>query len=139
MTRIRPEVLDEEILPQMQGRRVLTVDDSSTACNQVRETSPSLASRSLECQDGFAGPAAQGWCDAGKKVTDEIMLMINGRRDAGDGWLSPDSRGAQRSAHVRSSHHPGIPPRAATSTRPWSRRWVRSLHLQIPALTCWWT
>ena len=36
--RISAEVLDEEILPQMQGRRVLIVDDSSTARNQVRET-----------------------------------------------------------------------------------------------------
>ena len=75
--RISSEVLDEEILPQMQGRRVLIVDDSSTARNQVRETLAQLGLEVIECQDGLqALKLLKGWCDAGKKVTDEIMLMI---------------------------------------------------------------
>jgi len=56
---------------------VLIVDDSSTARNQVRETLAQLGLEVIECQDGLqALKLLKGWCDAGKKVTDEIMLMI---------------------------------------------------------------
>jgi len=56
--RISEEVLDLAILPQMNGRKVLIVEV-------------------IECQDGLeALNLLKGWCDAGKKVTDEILLMI---------------------------------------------------------------
>ena len=56
---------------------MLIVDDSSTARNQVRETLAQLGLEVIECQDGLqALKLLKGWCDAGKKVTDEIMLMI---------------------------------------------------------------
>ncbi|MGY2436943.1 response regulator, partial [Escherichia coli] len=75
--RISEEVLDLAILPQMNGRKVLIVDDSSTARNLVRETLAQLGLEVIECQDGLeALNLLKGWCDAGKKVTDEILLMI---------------------------------------------------------------
>jgi CheY-like chemotaxis protein len=75
--RISEEVLDREILPEMHGRKVLIVDDSSTARNLVRETLGQLGLEVIECQDGLqALTLLKGWCDAGKKVTDEILLMI---------------------------------------------------------------
>ena len=75
--RISEEVLDREILPEMHGRKVLIVDDSSTARNLVRETLGQLGLEVIECQDGLqALNLLKGWCDAGKKVTDEILLMI---------------------------------------------------------------
>ena len=71
--RISEEVLDREILPEMHGRKVLIVDDSSTARNLVRETLGQLGLEVIECQDGLqALTLLKGWCDAGKKVTDEI-------------------------------------------------------------------
>lgn len=75
--RISEEVLDRDILPEMHGRKVLIVDDSSTARNLVRETLMQLGLEIIECQDGLqALNLLKGWCDAGKKVTDEILLMI---------------------------------------------------------------
>ena len=74
---ISEEVLDRDILPEMHGRKVLIVDDSSTARNQVRETLGQLGLEVIECQDGLqALTLLKGWCDAGKKVTNEILLMI---------------------------------------------------------------
>ncbi|KUE78447.1 chemotaxis protein CheV [Aeromonas schubertii] len=74
---ISEEVLDREILPEMNGRKVLIVDDSSTARAQVRDTLSQLGLQVIECQDGRqALDLLKGWCDGGKKVTDEILLMI---------------------------------------------------------------
>ncbi|PJG59196.1 chemotaxis protein CheV [Aeromonas cavernicola] len=75
--RISDGVLDSGILPEMHGRKVLIVDDSSTARRLVRETLLQLGLEVLECQDGLqALSLLKGWCDEGKKVTDEILLMI---------------------------------------------------------------
>ncbi|SIQ54711.1 response regulator receiver modulated CheW protein [Aeromonas sp. RU39B] len=74
---ISEEVLDKELLPQMTGRKVLIVDDSSTARAQVRDTLAQLGLQVIECHDGRqALDLLKGWCDAGKKVNDEILLMI---------------------------------------------------------------
>ncbi|RQW64229.1 chemotaxis protein CheV [Vibrio viridaestus] len=74
---ISEEVLDNELVPEMNGRRVLIVDDSSTARNQVRDTLSQLGLEIIECRDGKeALDLLKGWCDAGKTVTDEILLMI---------------------------------------------------------------
>ncbi|MCS3457717.1 chemotaxis protein CheV [Aeromonas rivuli] len=75
--RISDAVLDRELLPQMQGRKVLIVDDSSTARNLIRDTLAQLGLEVIECQDGLqALRLLKSWCDAGKRVTDEILLMI---------------------------------------------------------------
>ncbi|NOI66357.1 chemotaxis protein CheV [Vibrio sp. 99-8-1] len=70
-------VLDEELSQQMIGRNVLIVDDSSTARGQVRGTLEQLGINIIECSDGLeALNLLKGWCDEGKTVTDEIMMMI---------------------------------------------------------------
>ena len=66
--RISSEVLDEEILPQMQGRRVLIVDDSARPATRCARPSPSLGLEVIECQDGLqALKLLKGWCDAGRR------------------------------------------------------------------------
>ena len=76
----------------MQGRRVLIVDDSSTARNQVRtRRSPALDSSAIECQDGLHAPSCLKGGATGRKVTDEIMLMITDEMH-GDGWLPAHPR-----------------------------------------------
>jgi two-component system chemotaxis response regulator CheV len=61
----------------MHGRKVLTVDDSSTARAQVRSTLQQLGLEVIECSDGLqALNLLKRWCDEGKVVTDEILLMI---------------------------------------------------------------
>lgn len=74
---ISEDVLDENIVPHLAGQKVLVVDDSSTARLQVSET---LAQLGIECIEAKNGAEAlrllKGWCDAGKTVSDEILLMI---------------------------------------------------------------
>ncbi|MFG0835557.1 chemotaxis protein CheV [Aeromonas bivalvium] len=75
--RISESVLDRALLPQMAGRKVLIVDDSSTARNLIRDTLAQLGLEVIECQDGLqALTLLKRWCDEGKKVTDELLLMI---------------------------------------------------------------
>ncbi|WP_260259345.1 chemotaxis protein CheV [Vibrio intestinalis] len=70
-------VLDDELAAQMVGRNVLIVDDSSTARSQVRGTLSQLGLNIIECCDGLqALNLLRSWSDEGKKVTDEILLMI---------------------------------------------------------------
>ncbi|CAM3650482.1 Chemotaxis protein CheV [Vibrio aerogenes CECT 7868] len=74
---ISEEVLDRELLDNMHGRKVLIVDDSTTARNQVKGTLSQLGLEIIECRDGMeAHNLLKSWCDQGKKVTDEILLMI---------------------------------------------------------------
>ena len=74
---ISEDVLDVNLLVHMHGRKVLTVDDSSTARAQVRSTLQQLGLEVIECSDGLqALNLLKGWCDEGKIVTDEILLMI---------------------------------------------------------------
>jgi two-component system chemotaxis response regulator CheV len=56
---------------------VLIVDDSSTARGQIKGTLGQLGINIIECCDGLeALNLLKGWCDEGKTVTDEIMMMI---------------------------------------------------------------
>lgn len=74
---ISKEVLDEDLVREMHGRKVLIVDDSSTARNQVRDTLSQLGLEIIECRDGKeALDLLLRWTDEGKKVTDELLLMI---------------------------------------------------------------
>jgi len=70
-------VLDERLVAHMHGRKVLIVDDSSTARTQVRNTLQQLGLEVIERSDGRqALDLLKHWCDEGKTVTDEILLMI---------------------------------------------------------------
>jgi len=70
-------VLDENLASQMIGRNVLIVDDSSTARNQVKGTLSQLGLNIIECRDGLeALNLLKSWCDEGKDIYQEILLMI---------------------------------------------------------------
>ena len=70
-------LLDEELAQEMNGRNILIVDDSSTARGQIKGTLQQLGINIIECSDGLeALNLLKGWCDEGKTVTDEIMMMI---------------------------------------------------------------
>ena len=70
-------VLDEDLLNEMQGRKILIADDSSTARRQIKETLEPLGIEILEVSDGLqALKTLQAWCDEGKSVQDEILMLI---------------------------------------------------------------
>ncbi|MCT8986818.1 chemotaxis protein CheV [Shewanella phaeophyticola] len=70
-------VLDETLVPSMPGRKVLIVDDSSTARKQVRDTLTPLGIEIIEASDGLqALRLLQSWADEGKHVADELLMMI---------------------------------------------------------------
>ncbi|KOO03739.1 chemotaxis protein CheV [Vibrio nereis] len=70
-------VLDEELAAQMVGRNVLIVDDSSTARSQIKGTLSQLGLNIIECRDGLeAYRTLQTWCDNGKDVANELLMMI---------------------------------------------------------------
>ncbi|MGY3569174.1 chemotaxis protein CheV [Vibrio sp. SCSIO 43135] len=70
-------VLDDELAAQMVGRNVLVVDDSSTARTQVKGTLSQLGLNIIECSDGLeALNLLKSWCDEGKNVASELLLMI---------------------------------------------------------------
>ncbi|EJK2115467.1 chemotaxis protein CheW [Vibrio navarrensis] len=74
---ISEEVLDEKLVKSMVGRNVLVVDDSSTARNQIRDTLSQLGLNIIECRDGLeALRLLKSWCDEGKDLTKELLLMI---------------------------------------------------------------
>ncbi|CAH8203659.1 chemotaxis protein CheV [Vibrio aestuarianus] len=74
---ISEDVLDRELVNQMIGRKVLIVDDSSTARNQVKGTLSQLGIEIIECRDGLeALTLLKSWCDEGREVSKELLMMI---------------------------------------------------------------
>ncbi|WP_394130033.1 chemotaxis protein CheV [Shewanella maritima] len=70
-------VLDSDLLPQLQGRKILVVDDSSTARKQVRETLAPLGIEIIEASDGLqALNLLKKWQHDGITITDELLMMI---------------------------------------------------------------
>ena len=70
-------VLDNDLVNEMVGRNVLIVDDSSTARSQVKGTLSQLGLNIIECRDGLeALNLLKSWCDEGKNVVEELLLMI---------------------------------------------------------------
>ncbi|MGF1710083.1 chemotaxis protein CheV [Vibrio kagoshimensis] len=70
-------ILDSQLANEMIGRNVLIVDDSSTARNQVKGTLSQLGLNIIECRDGLeALNLLKSWCDAGKNINEELLLMI---------------------------------------------------------------
>lgn len=75
--RISEGILDETLAPQMPGRKILIVDDSSTARRQVRETLSQLGIEIIEASDGLqALNLLKSWADKGQNVATELLMMI---------------------------------------------------------------
>lgn len=74
---ISEDILDKEIISAMHGRKVLIVDDSATARNQVRDTLSQLGLDIIECRDGLeALNLLKHWSEQGKDVPKELLLLI---------------------------------------------------------------
>ena len=70
-------VLDEKLVHEMMGRKILIADDSSTARKQIKDTLEPLGIEILEVSDGLqALRTLQKWCDEGKSVQDELLMLI---------------------------------------------------------------
>lgn len=75
--RLSEGVLDETLVHEMPGRKILIVDDSSTARRQVRETLGQLGIEIIEASDGLqALQLLQKWRDEGKQISKELLMMI---------------------------------------------------------------
>ena len=76
-TTISEDALDREVAVHLKGKKILIVDDSSTARWQIKETLSQLGLIIIEEKDGLkALNLLKGWADEGKTVTDEILMMF---------------------------------------------------------------
>ncbi len=76
-TSISEGVLDHTIAQEFYGKKVLIVDDSTTARNLIKQTLAVVGIEIIEATDGLqALNLLKGWADEGKTVTDEILMMI---------------------------------------------------------------
>ena len=76
-TQISQEVLDVSLINHFQGRRVLIVDDSSTARAQIRETLSQLGLEIIEAHNGLqAFNLLRSWCDKGLNLNEELLMMF---------------------------------------------------------------
>lgn len=76
-TSISEEVLDLEISNELKGKKILIVDDSSTARAQIRETVSQLGVEVIEENNGLrALKRLKAWADEGKSIDDEILMMF---------------------------------------------------------------
>jgi len=70
-------VVDEEIKSEFIGRKILHADDSPTARNQVASTLEQLGVEIISAKNGLdALNMLKSWVDEGKKIEDEILLLI---------------------------------------------------------------
>ncbi len=75
--KVSDEVLEDDVNEHLSGRKVLVVDDSGTARQQIRESLSQVGIEVIECNDGLeALRLLQSWADQGKTVTDEILMMF---------------------------------------------------------------
>ncbi|MDO6499086.1 chemotaxis protein CheV [Photobacterium sanguinicancri] len=74
---VSADVLDQKLVEQMPGRKILIVDDSSTARAQIRDTLAQFGLEVIEKSDGLkALTMLKQWCDEGKNIHDEILMMF---------------------------------------------------------------
>ena len=70
-------VLDEDVVKQFHGRKVLIVDDSATARKQVRDTLTQLGLDIIERSNGAAAlKLLKTWADEGKDLREELLMMF---------------------------------------------------------------
>ena len=76
-TSISEGVLDNDLSTEMVGRKVLIVDDSSTARMQVKGVLSQLGLEIIECLDGLeAFNLLKAWTEEGVNVAEDLLLMI---------------------------------------------------------------
>lgn len=70
-------VIDEDLMEHLQGKKILHADDSSTARMQVASTLEQIGVEVIPAENGQeALDMLQGWCDEGKDINDEILMLI---------------------------------------------------------------
>jgi two-component system, chemotaxis family, chemotaxis protein CheV len=78
-TQVSNDVLNRELAEQARSRKlkILLAEDSSTAVRQVKETLANLGIEVIPVQDGLqALNMLKQWSAQGKKVTDEIIMLV---------------------------------------------------------------
>jgi two-component system, chemotaxis family, chemotaxis protein CheV len=78
-TQVSDDVLNRELAGQARSRKlkVLLAEDSPTAVRQVKETMSNLGIEVISVQDGLqALNMLKQWSSQGKKVTDEIIMLV---------------------------------------------------------------
>lgn len=76
-TSISEEILDQEIAQHLRGKKILVVDDSSTARWQIRETLNQLGVEIIEKSNGLSAlNYLQSLADEGKNVNEEFLMMF---------------------------------------------------------------
>ncbi|MCC2606341.1 chemotaxis protein CheV [Planctobacterium marinum] len=75
--KVSKEILDDEVNEHLKGKRVLIVDDSNTARQQIKESLKQVGIEVIERQDGLqALRLLKQWADQGKSINDEILMMF---------------------------------------------------------------
>ncbi|PJC88152.1 chemotaxis protein CheW [Vibrio sp. HA2012] len=76
-TSISDGILEEDIINEFTGRKVLIVDDSATARGQVKGTLEQLGIQIIQCSDGLqALNLLKQWTNEGKEVSSELLMMV---------------------------------------------------------------
>ncbi len=74
---ISEDVLDSVVVEHLKGKRILIVDDSSTARKQIRDTLEQLGIDIIECHNGAEALALlKEWANEGIKVTERLLMMF---------------------------------------------------------------
>lgn len=69
--------IDDSLIAHLQGKKILHADDSSTARLQVVEALSQVGVEVIPTENGQeALDILKGWCDEGKNVNDEILMLI---------------------------------------------------------------
>jgi len=78
-TQVSDEILNVDLAAQAKQRKlkILLAEDSPTAARQVKETMSNLGIEVISVQDGLqAFNLLKRWASEGKKVTDEIIMLV---------------------------------------------------------------
>lgn len=98
-TAISTSLLEDPAIASLQGKKVLAVDDSSTARRQIKETLGQLGIEIIERENGAqALKLLKQWVDEGKTVTDEILMMFTDAE-------MPEMDGYRLTSEVRNDPH----------------------------------
>nr|WP_086937345.1 chemotaxis protein CheV [Thaumasiovibrio occultus] len=74
---VSADIIDDQIITQAVNQRILIVDDSITARNQIKDTLEPFGIQIIEAANGLqALNLLKQWLDEGKSVYDEILMMF---------------------------------------------------------------